>query len=757
MTELRNWICILGWCAVLAAATSRTAHAVDVSPPAFLQWFESRYDTIENRIPDLWAAGYGRIWLPPPGQAESGDFSVGYDVYDRFDLGSAGDPTLYGTEAGLKRVSRVLHRAGGDLYVDFVINHNGFADLGTNGFQQSGGYPGFLLTHPNAIDGDFHSAFASGTIEGRLAGLIDIDHGTNFQRVRSPVPGFANNLPAGTTPFNGRLANVPDEDNRRYYPDRQMPAISVFDPTTGESNIQIYPFNTTTPHAGDPVTENAMGYLMRYAQWMVQEVGVDGFRIDAAKHVERFALNYFDRAVYRASTRNHLDGSRRDVFSFSEVFDGNRDELDLYIRKDINPADIGRVGGNRDVLDFAQFFAMRAELSSNGAQNDWRDMIRAGMDYHDDGRHNGSQGVMFVQSHDDGGPDLNNVAHAYMLMHPGNAVVYFNAEEFGTNRDFPRDGRGDALGGIHGDKLQRLVEIRNSHGRGDFRERWLEKEIYVYERSKSALVVLSNRGDNHYSQQTVDVDFRRGKYLVELTGNADNDASIPKLLQVFADCETCQPKVNITVKPNNGGDRGYLVYGPATPQAPAGIRLTDAMGNAVVDRVLSDPDPTSSTNGVRRLTDLHVIKADSFQARLTTVPVNLLGLIRDPEADGDNALIRLDGGRDLNGNGQVDFRTPGSVTYGFESFTTKHSDLWGGGDGEFRQTISTVGLGEGVHFLEVIAFRHREDGGPTVYSSFKKAIYVDRLPPESVLVSFDPVQAGVNETRRATIRSLDFT
>lgn len=736
---------------LLLALASPSARAADVSPPAFLQWFDGSYATMEDRVPDVWAAGYGQLWLPPPGRAESSNFSVGYDVYDRFDLGSPGSPTLYGTETGLKRLARVLHRAGGDLYVDFVANHNGFADLGTPGFQASGGYPGFVLTAPGAVAGDFHSAFASGDLDGRLSGLIDIDHSRNLQYIRHPVPGFANNIPTGTTASNGRLANVPDENNRRFYPDRQQTPIFVFDPTTGESNIAIYPFNAANPLSGDPVSENAMGLLMRYAQWMVQTVGVDGFRIDAAKHMEPWVLNYFDRAVYRASTRNHLDGSRRDVFSFSEVFDGNREYLESFIRKDIDLSDPGRVGGNRDVLDFAQFFAFQSNLTGNGFQNDWRNVVSAGLDFHDDGRHNGSNGVMFVQSHDSFGPALNNVAHAYMLMHPGNAVVYFNGKEFGANRDFPKDGRGDALGGLYGDTIQRLVEIRNTHGRGNFRERWLEKEIYVYERSNSALVVLSNRMDNHYSQRTVDVDFPWGTYLVELTGNAEGDANIPKVLQVFNDCFECQSKVNITVKPNNGGDRGYLIYGLATPQAPSGLQLTN------VSQVLSDPDPTAGTNGTRRLTDLHVITADSFTASLQTIEVNLLGSIRDRNADGDNALIKLDGGRDVNGNGQIDFRTPGGVSYGFENFTTKHSDLYTGGDGEFRQTISTVGLSEGVHFLEAIAFRHRDDGGPAAYSSFKKAIFVDRLPPESTLDGFAPTQTGVNENRRAAVRSLDQT
>ncbi|MCP4816529.1 MAG: hypothetical protein GY888_28770, partial [Planctomycetaceae bacterium] len=69
----------------------------DVSAPAILQWFESSYDTIEQRAPDLFMAGYGAVWTPPPSRSDTSDFSVGYDVYDRFDLGYPGKPTLYGT------------------------------------------------------------------------------------------------------------------------------------------------------------------------------------------------------------------------------------------------------------------------------------------------------------------------------------------------------------------------------------------------------------------------------------------------------------------------------------------------------------------------------------------------------------------------------------------------------------------------------------------------------------------------------------
>ncbi|HJN66343.1 MAG TPA: Ig-like domain-containing protein, partial [Pirellulales bacterium] len=63
----------------------------NVSAPAILEWFETSWATMTDRAADLFSAGYGGVWTPPPGRAiytEAGG-GIGYDVYDRFDLGSA--------------------------------------------------------------------------------------------------------------------------------------------------------------------------------------------------------------------------------------------------------------------------------------------------------------------------------------------------------------------------------------------------------------------------------------------------------------------------------------------------------------------------------------------------------------------------------------------------------------------------------------------------------------------------------------------
>ncbi len=740
-----------------------------VSAPPILQWFESSYDTIEERMPDLFKSGYGAIWLPPPGRADSGNQSVGYDVYDRFDLGSPDNRTLYGTKTGLQQLSKLLDQSSTSLHVDLILNHAGFSDLSTAGFVASGGYPGLAITLDDAIDGDFHSSFDTGDLDGRLSGLVDLDHTTNHVLIRQPVDvGDLNNIPAGTTvdPF-GRLANVPTIENAKYYPDLQGDVKYLFDPVTGDSDIPVYSFNTSDPSAGDAVAENALGYLMRYMQWMVEVNGVDGFRVDAAKHFEGFVMDYLDRAVYRSNPRSLLDGSTANVFSYSEVFDGSKEFLQSYVRKNIDPNDPGRIGGNRDVLDFSAFFAMRDNLSSPGTANAWYSVRDSLLDVYDDGLHNGSSGVLFVRSHDEFGPtSLGNVAHAFALMYPGNTVVYFNGKEFGAERDFPKAGRGDALGGVYGETIETLVEIRQSHGRGDFYERWIDGEgLYIFEREKSAVVGLSNRGDAGYDERTVQVAFAPGTRLVELTGNASNPAIDP--YDDIFDSVVVDGNQAITIRvprnvnaDGNWHGTGYVIYGLATPQAPAGIELLG------VDSVLSGvtPDSNDFSNGSTRLADIHVVTGDEVTVKLATQEVVLSGGIRDQAADGDQAMLRIDGGIDVNGNGVVDHVTPGLVTYGYEQFEDVSSPLVGAdgiggstGTGEFSQVVDVSGLSEGLHFIEARAFRHRSDDGEAVFTDWRETIYVDRLPPNSDVLSFLPYVDGQNENRDLIIQSIDKT
>ncbi|MEM1026684.1 MAG: hypothetical protein AAGJ38_01235 [Planctomycetota bacterium] len=732
-------------------AVGLPAAAIDVSPAPFLQWFESSYEVQRERTSDLFLAGYGGVWIPPTGRADSGGLSVGYDVFDRFDLGSPRSQTLYGSEQGLRNYVDVMHRAGSNVYVDLIWNHNGFSDTRNTGLVEAGGYPGFVFEAPGLPDGDFHDiALFEDELTERLAGLIDINQALNIQLIRHPVEeGNPQNIPAGT------VFNRPDPNNAAFYPDRDLGGRTVFDPARN-TNVTIYDFNSNDPLQGDAVPDNATGVLIRNARWMIQEIGVDGFRLDATRHFPRWVLNFLDEAMFMASRRTNLDGSPMHAFAFGEQGFGPASFKQDFIRKDIDNNNLNQLGGNRDALDFNFFGGVRGNLTENGASNDWRNVVNTSIDLNDDGLMNGSQGVKFVESHDDfGALPMINVGYAYMLMLPGNANVYYNAQRnFFPERDFPKPGRDDALGNF-GDTRTELVDLRNRFGRGNYMERWLEKENLAYEREKSALTLLSNRNDAGFDARTLQTAFDPGTWLVEQTGNAaaenarNGNLEIPEYVEVQAN-----GSVNVRFLRNDGRDQGYLIYTPATPESTNGIEL---LGPGVGGTIAGDTPPQFvggeteaeageilRQNGNARLADLRVIDGNSFTVRLATeeVVLNVPGFangVRDIHADGDHAMFRINGGIDANGNGNVDVVNPGDVAYGFENFLTTYNPGFDtstqtGGTGLYEQVVDATALPEGLNFLTVRAFRHRDagsggDGGPAVFSEFREVLWVDLVDP----------------------------
>ena len=239
---------------------------------------------------------------------------------------------------------------------------------------------------------------------------------------------------------------------------------------------------------------------------MIEEIGVDGFRIDAGRHFPRWVLDYLDQAMFlRQVSSRCLDGSRQHPFTFIETgYDDNGFIQALHPQGHQQRATSARWAATATRSTSPCSARCKGNLTRNGFANNWHNIKNASIDLNDDGLRNGSQGVSFAQSHDELGPFLQNVAYAYTLMMPGNAIVYTNAKEFGNGRDFPRGGKDDALGGFYGETITKLVELRNTHGRGNFRERWIDdafnpngfSNIYVYERSNSAVVGLNSRIDN---------------------------------------------------------------------------------------------------------------------------------------------------------------------------------------------------------------------------------------------------------------------
>ena len=260
--------------------------------------------------------------------------------------------------------------------------------------------------------------------------------------------------------------------------------------------------------------------------------------------------------------------------------------------------------------------------------------------------------------------------------------------------------------------------------------------------------------------------------LVELTGNAadptvDPGGNIPRSDPRQRQRPGDDPRARETRRTG----KGYVIYGLATPQGT--LSLTN------VSQVLEGATPTQANNGTARLADIDVITANSFSVQLNTTPVTLpapmgeANPVRDVHADGDHAMIRIDDGTGSQRcAGHRRTRRSAAPATASRDFTTTSSPgyVWSGGTnigtgtGTYAQTIDATQLSEGRHYVTVRAFRHRNaatggDGGPAVFTDFKRTIYVDRLPPEAAVVSFAPFASAPSNpnNRDLIVRSVDKT
>jgi glycosidase len=742
-----------------------------------LQWFESRWADIERRMPDAFVAGYAATWLPPislSGIAPSGNTSsAGYDPWDRFDLGRPGRETAYGTEQNFRAAVGEFHAANVLVYIDAILNHNAGRQTSAS-FQAQGGFPGFWIVtenpprskQPTDNWGDFHNGISSGYYQsenpggprydrerGDLVGLIDISHESNHQFIRHPIAaGNPLNIPAGST------FNLPDPANAARYPDLQLAPTVINNPGTfrnpGAQQFTIYPYNSTTPLAGDAVADNATGLLMRWCQWMLDVQHVDGFRLDAIKHAPSWFFDtYFDSAISQRLTTP--DGRHDTPFSFGESVDGNQFTYDNYIRKPNNIARAGDSFGNRDALDLNGAGALRDLLNASGL-GDWNNVLNAHIDVADDPNNllqDGSLGMFHTFSHDNGTagnggssppvPTLRQqglTLSAYMLTRTGFPIIYHNARGIPRSGGFwPRAGVEIALGtdpatGAANPAITRLVQIHNQYCRGRFYQlnftdpvNQSKSDVLVYDRrtnnTGNILVGVNDRWDSGADSRSVLTSFSPGTRLHELTGNAadpviDPNNTIPDILTVDA-----AGRVLITVPRNRQGatdhSRGYVAYAPAVPA-----------GNVTfVGAPTSLPADAPAVPAYRRRTlALPIVSGPGFSIDLATTPGDPLDINTD-----DRAIFRIGQGyRDLNANGTIDYPYTAGTAAGYEDFRTFSQPAYNGTTattGHYVQSINTADLSEGVNYLSVIAYRHRPAGADPIFREWRLPFYVDRVPP----------------------------
>jgi len=244
-------------------------------------------------------------------------------------------------------------------------------------------------------------------------------------------------------------------------------------------------------------------YLIEMAKWWIKETQVDGFRLDAVKHVPRNFWKQFSQEIREFAGKEFL--------LLGEDFDGRADHVASY-QKD----------GMTGLLDFPLYFATRDAFAYGGNMRN----LAATMEYLNKHYDNPANMGAMVDNHDvtrfltlaEGNKSKLKLALAFLFTINRIPVIYYG-DEVGM------EGRGDISSPPENRKdmewnkdpellayFKKLTSLRKSSDaleEGNFLEMWQDEHIYGYQRQspdgKSEAIVILN---NSRGEQTREIPLR---------------------------------------------------------------------------------------------------------------------------------------------------------------------------------------------------------------------------------------------------------
>src|SRR4051812_47368662 len=508
--------------------------AHEVRADAMLQLFNLSWNEVADKIPEIAEAGYPSLWLPPPTKGSSG-YSVGYDLWDPFDLGDKDQrgtvATHYGTKDELLRLLRIAHRFGLRVYFDNIVNHRGFDVPGYDTNTPTNHYPGM-------VPGDFHlrvtsDGFYRNVSDIRdyndvwqvqnlsLGGLIDIAH-------ENPNANFG--LTEGATAPKPILVRHPN--NPEYYD--YTPAGHV---GFGNVSQSLLDSNATF------FREDVNSYLIRSVRYLIDQTKCDGLRLDAVKHVPAYFFGQQSGADKDTSSAGYV-GNAQLQFNFTHGFsDSNHRNSNFDTETPRNDALIfGEHLGEPPA--FSEYIDAGMRLLDNPLRNYLNSVLGnpgaslAGLEQRDSGGLGASVRVMHAQSHDNDYAAHRELQNAYYFLREGVPLIYsdgyFKSPSNGGT-PFPRHANAPFLGQFGDNKMPDLAWLHHQLARGGTRPRWGDADVVAFERydyregSASApqdqTVALFVMNDNYGDPGDISFD----------DGAAQTDSGMPS---------TCYPVVN---------------------------------------------------------------------------------------------------------------------------------------------------------------------------------------------------------------------
>jgi alpha-amylase len=360
------------------------------------------WDDVASRAPELARTGFTAVWLPPAYKGIDGARDVGYGVYDMYDLGEFDQRgsvrTKYGTKAQYLAAVRAAQKAGLAVYADTVLNHRMGGDA--TEVVRATPYPQDDRLRPKGEPREIE-AFTHYAFPGRRGKHSKFEwHHRHFDAV-----DYDHRRPA--------------EKNTVYLLDGKR-----FDDRLAlESGNFHYLLGADVDYESQEVRDE----VTAWSKWCLDVTGVDGFRLDAVKHVSAW---YFPQ--WLDELERH---ARKDLFVAVEYWTADAGTLHWYL---------DRLGGRITVfavpLHYHFHYASRA-----GGNYDMRRLLDATLM-----QQRSRDLVTFVENHDSQPlrslesvvePWFKPLAYAITLLRREGYPCVFAGDYYGAEyEDLGRDG-----------------------------------------------------------------------------------------------------------------------------------------------------------------------------------------------------------------------------------------------------------------------------------------------------------------------------
>ena len=409
-----------------------------------MQYFEwylpsdgQHWSRLAADAPHLADLGIRKVWMPPAFKATSAN-DVGYGVYDLFDLGEFNQKgtvrTKYGFKEDYLQAIQALKEAGIQPMADVVLNHKAAAD-GLEKFEVVEVDPNdrtIVLTEPFTIKG-----WTKFTFDGRNGAYNDFHWhwyhftGTDYDASRNK---------SGIYQIQG--------DNKGWAQD------DLVDSENGNYDYLMY---ADIDFKHPEVVEN----LNQWATWFIETTGVQGFRLDAVKHIDSFFMKNFIQQI--------TDRYGEDFYVFGEFWNGDEQSNNDYLASIDYQFDLVDVALHHNLFRASQEgenFDLTTIFNGTLASNHPKNAVTF-VDNHDTQRGQALESTV--------GEWFKPAAYALILLREAGLPCVFYGDYYGISGDFAQQS--------FQAELDQLLRIRKDLAYGEQRDYFDDPNCIAWTRS----------------------------------------------------------------------------------------------------------------------------------------------------------------------------------------------------------------------------------------------------------------------------------